>query len=509
MRKTAFCVFFFSPILMAAPIWQVILEENNKRIELDSTSIIRQGNFVEATGRVVLARPLIDQKTGEEYRIIEAATRYHCDNKSASTLRRIYKRDESAILREENLNVVELPVRAGTLDDKVLKEVCRLNGENAPNSTVNPTKISNSQPENPIKTNTLDENLNKNLEKPLSNIDNKTEKDIRPNFAKPRRTRAKRPQEPTLEQQKDLEELQNVAARLKAANEKLLKEELEKRKPKKVVAQVLPPPAKALKEKNSPKNWHQSVAQSVAEKKGGKASPQPKVLPQTLPRAPHDWAYGGKEGPAHWADLKESYRICRDGLRQSPIDIRNSIKGDLAPLALHYTPSAFRLVDLGYTLSVELENAGFLELENKRWVLQSAEFRRPGEEMVLGKRADMSLHLMHQALDGSRLIVAIALVEGRENPTLQTLWNAIPLERENFKETSKTIDFKNILPRNLGYFTYMGSLTFPPCTENVQWVILKEAQPVSLEQMKNFAFLYPENARPLQANNARIVKESR
>ena len=128
---------------------------------------------------------------------------------------------------------------------------------------------------------------------------------------------------------------------------------------------------------------------------------------------------------------------------------------------------------------------------------------------MMGKRFDMSLHLMHQNEEGQSLIVAILLEKGKENSTIQTLWNALPLERNENANTLQFIDFSNIFPHNLDYFTYMGSLTFPPCTENVQWVILKESQSISDEQIQNFAFLYPENARPLQTDNARIVKESR
>ena len=110
--------FFFSLIFLAgsvaaAPVWQTILSDSNKRIELDSTSILRQGESVEATGRVILTRPLIDRK-------------------SASTLKRIYKKNENEILREEVINVVELPVRTGTLDDKVLTEVCRFQDPRPP-----------------------------------------------------------------------------------------------------------------------------------------------------------------------------------------------------------------------------------------------------------------------------------------------------------------------------------------------------------------------------------------
>lgn len=489
-------LFLLTPGLWAAPTWQVILSDANKRIELDSTSIVRNGEQVDATGRVILTRPLIDQKSNAEYRIIEAATRYHCDKKTASTLRRIYKKNENEIVREEHVNIVELPVRNGTLDNKVLSEVCRLKiTQTEKKSTVNEKKISKNQIQKP--------------QTPEQNAQS-IEKDIRPQFAKPKRQRTKKTAT-SLPEQKQLQELQNVAQRLKIANEKLLQQELSKTK---ALAQKskMPKENPAHKiENNAILNWHKKVAQSVHHKQGEQKGQTAEIdnFSSIFKNKHADWTYGGHLGPAHWADLKKEYRICRDGLRQSPIDIRSSIKGDLPKLLFNYQNSRFRLLDLGFTLSVELENAGFLELDKQRYHLKSAQFRRPGEEMMMGKRFDMSLHLMHQNEEGQGLIVAILLEKGKENSTIQTLWNALPLERNENANTLQFIDFSNIFPRNLDYFTYMGSLTFPPCTENVQWVILKESQSISDEQIQNFAFLYPENARPLQTDNARIVKESR
>ena len=109
----------------AAPTWQVISSEPGKRIELDRTSLKREGNSVQAQGRVVLEKELIDGKSGAGYRVIEAITRYDCGTRSANTIKRIFKKNESDVIREEDIRGAELPVRSGTLDDKVLREVCR------------------------------------------------------------------------------------------------------------------------------------------------------------------------------------------------------------------------------------------------------------------------------------------------------------------------------------------------------------------------------------------------
>ena len=116
--------------LLAAPTWQTISAEPGKRIELDRTTIKREGNTVQAQGRVVLDKELIDARTGDGYRVIEAITRYDCGTRNAKTIKRIYKKNENEVVREEELNGADLPVRSGTLDDKVLREVCRPPKEN-------------------------------------------------------------------------------------------------------------------------------------------------------------------------------------------------------------------------------------------------------------------------------------------------------------------------------------------------------------------------------------------
>jgi carbonic anhydrase len=116
----------------AAPTWQTISSEPGKRIELDRTSLKRDDTGkVQAQGRVILEKELIDPKSGAGYRVIEAITRYDCNTRNANTIKRIFKRNENEIIREEEIKGNDLPVRTGTLDDKVLREVCRPPKESA------------------------------------------------------------------------------------------------------------------------------------------------------------------------------------------------------------------------------------------------------------------------------------------------------------------------------------------------------------------------------------------
>jgi carbonic anhydrase len=112
---------------MASAAWQVISAEPGKRVEVDRSSIRKDENGkTVALGRIVLEKPIIDPKTSSSYRIVQALSRYDCTSRSYSTLKRSYFKEEGELLREEDVKVqVEMPVRSGMLDDKLLREVCR------------------------------------------------------------------------------------------------------------------------------------------------------------------------------------------------------------------------------------------------------------------------------------------------------------------------------------------------------------------------------------------------
>jgi carbonic anhydrase len=137
-------------------------------------------------------------------------------------------------------------------------------------------------------------------------------------------------------------------------------------------------------------------------------------------------------------------------------------------------------------------------------------FHRPSEERINGRAFDMVAHLVHKDYDNSIAVIAVPMEKGTENPIIQTLWNYMPLEvGMESAPPEVTIDLARLLPEKRDYYTYMGSLTTPPCTENVLWMVFKNPIPVSQEQVGIFARLYPNNARPVQPVNDRLIKGSR
>ena len=140
-----------------------------------------------------------------------------------------------------------------------------------------------------------------------------------------------------------------------------------------------------------------------------------------------------------------------------------------------------------------------MEIMGRRYELQQFHFHRPSEERIDGKPFDMVVHLVHKDAEGRLAVVAVLLERGSAQPVVQTVWNNLPLEKGDEVPVRAPLDPSGLLPAERGYYTYMGSLTTPPCSEGVLWMVMKTPQPVSPEQLGIFARLYPMNARPVQA----------
>ncbi|HSW21939.1 MAG TPA: carbonic anhydrase family protein, partial [Burkholderiaceae bacterium] len=135
-------------------------------------------------------------------------------------------------------------------------------------------------------------------------------------------------------------------------------------------------------------------------------------------------------------------------------------------------------------------------------------FHRPSEERIDGRQFDMAAHLVHKDLAGRMAVVAVLLERGGAHPLVQSVWNNLPLEKGDEVSARALLDLHQLLPRDTRYFTYMGSLTTPPCSEGVLWMVMQQPVSVSPEQIDVFSRLYPMNARPLQQASGRLIKQS-
>ena len=221
------------------------------------------------------------------------------------------------------------------------------------------------------------------------------------------------------------------------------------------------------------------------------------------------WDYDGANGPAQWGKLDPAWGACDRGARQSPIDIQSGIKVALDPIDFDYHPSHWTIVDNGHTVQVNFAPGNSIRVAGRQYDLVQMHFHRPSEEHVAGKTYDMVAHLVHRSADGKLAVVAVLIEPGAANAIIDTLWANLPLERNDTLSPMVSIDPLQMLPEAREYWTYMGSLTTPPCTEGVLWLVMKTPKPWSADQIGVFARLYPMNARPVQAAGGRLIKESR
>ena len=243
------------------------------------------------------------------------------------------------------------------------------------------------------------------------------------------------------------------------------------------------------------------TAAKATAKKGGKVEEPPH---------PAHWSYGGASGPAQWGKLDARYETCASGQRQSPIDIRRTVRADLPPIQFDYRPVPLSIVDNGHSIKVDTANAGSISVDGESYALQQFHFHRPSEEKIAGKAYALVAHLVHQSSAGKLAVVAVLFEAGKEQPLIRTLWNNLPLETDNpLVRADLKINPLELLPAKRGYYTFLGSLTTPPCSEGVLWLVLKTPVQVSKEQLAGFSTIYKNNVRPVQPVNGRLIKESR
>lgn len=234
------------------------------------------------------------------------------------------------------------------------------------------------------------------------------------------------------------------------------------------------------------------------------ATPPPPPPPA---RGTH-WTYDGESGPGNWSRINVDWGKCSSGTRQSPIDLRDGIKVDLEQITFDYHQSSFSEVDNGHTIMVTVGGGNFITVNNQTYELQQFHFHRPSEEKIGGKGTEMVMHLVHKSAEGKLAVVAVLLERGKAHPLMQTVWNNLPLEKLESVSPTVVLDLMEALPARRDYYTFMGSLSEPPCTEGVLYIVMKQTMQASPAQMALFSRLYPFNARPVQPTNGRVVKES-
>lgn len=245
----------------------------------------------------------------------------------------------------------------------------------------------------------------------------------------------------------------------------------------------------------------------AAEEEPVASAPEPTEQEQEV--TPAAWSYEGDTGPEQWAELDATYATCGAGQEQSPIDVTEAPSADaepqdVDPVTYDYTPAPFTLVNERYTIKASAQDAGGLTLGDERYDLLQFHVHAPSEHTLDGERTELGVHLVHQNAGGELAVVQLFFEPGPGEGVLGEAFADLPRE-EGETTTIEDFDVSTLLPQDRSTFRYDGSLTTPPCTENVRWIVMQEAMPGSEEVISTIQDIISETARPLQPLNGRDV----
>jgi carbonic anhydrase len=497
--------------------WQGVIVGQHETVEIDKARIAGSGGGITGWSRIILGRDVKDP--GGAYNQIHAQNLYDCDGRRFTTLRRAYFNGDT-LVREESVSRQRAnKIQIGSIDERLLNEACRARVVGATGALADAASRSALDMPDSERATAMHADmrtLSDGARVRVVPVADASPKPVAPATTAPT---------PAGDKPRHimLPAIDKAAADQAAASAGIKQSSGPAPTPTVAPAPAKPgakPEVKAVATAASEaaaKHPETASERRLRELQYATSGPRKTVI-KKKPAPPAEnpaahmhvhWAYEGAGAPANWGKLRSEYATCGTGQRQSPIDIRDGIKVNLETIRFEYKPTQFRIVDNGHTLQVSVGEGMGMHVMGKRYELVQFHFHRPAEERVNGKLYDMVVHLVHKNDEGQLAVIAVLLEKGSEHPLIQTLWNNMPLEKDMDVTPTEPIDLMQLLPETRNYWTYMGSLTTPPCTEGVLWMVMKQPLQVSPDQISIFSRLYRNNARPVQPSNGRLIKESR
>ncbi|MDE0609144.1 MAG: carbonic anhydrase family protein [Anaerolineaceae bacterium] len=217
------------------------------------------------------------------------------------------------------------------------------------------------------------------------------------------------------------------------------------------------------------------------------------------------WDYEGETGPDNWGSLSPDYALCAEGTAQSPIDIRNAVELDLVAIHFDYGRTPNNVTNTGHSIQVDVEGDSHILYNGIRYNLLQFHFHAPSEHTIDGQAAAMEVHFVHHDPNsGTLAVVGILLEEGDgDHEAYAPVFGNLPDEAGQSVSTEDSLALSGLLPQVRTFYTYQGSLTTPPCSENVRWLLLDTPVALSAAQIAAYTTLYANNARPVQPLGAR------
>jgi len=244
-----------------------------------------------------------------------------------------------------------------------------------------------------------------------------------------------------------------------------------------------------------------------------RAVTKPSVAP--APADP-EWHYDGPEGPEHWGTLSPKFTACAQGRSQSPIDIVDPVVGTGSlETETNLLPGALRIahhehvadgINNGHTIQINYEGGDTLTMGDEPFELVQYHFHDPSEHTVRGRSFPMEMHMVHRARSGKLAVIGVFIEQGAHNAAFDPIWNNLPMQKGvETHYPHVNVDVDQLLPASRASYRYDGSLTTPPCSEGVRWIVMTTPIQLSAGQIKTFAALIHDNNRPTQPLNERPV----
>jgi carbonic anhydrase len=218
------------------------------------------------------------------------------------------------------------------------------------------------------------------------------------------------------------------------------------------------------------------------------------------------WGYTGHAGPENWGELSPDYALCASGKNQSPINLSHMVEGELPDLSIDYKPGGYEVINNGHTIQVNYQPGSSLSIDGHSFELKQFHFHAPSENHIEGRSFPMEAHFVHADRDGNLAVIAVMYENGKANPELAKAWQVMPHEAGASHPLGNLIDANALLPKDRNYYRFNGSLTTPPCSEGVTWIVMKASDKATEEQIETFSHtMHHDNNRPTQPLNARVV----
>jgi carbonic anhydrase len=229
---------------------------------------------------------------------------------------------------------------------------------------------------------------------------------------------------------------------------------------------------------------------------------------------PH-WGYAEDNGPARWGEMNEAWSACATGQHQSPIDLGEAKPGDIADANTSFPPVALQIVhqehvlealNNGHTIQVNYDGGETLSIGDEAFRLLQYHFHSPSEHTVQGEHYVMEMHLVHKSDSGKLAVIGVFVEEGEHNQAFDAVWQNLPTEKDDkVRVEGVQVDIDDMLPESSTSYRYHGSLTTPPCSEDVSWIVMTEPIQLGSDQINAFRTVFTGNNRPPQPLNDREV----